>query len=61
MSAMGLPRCGGARIVFGLCGERVGRLVARSDCSARHVLYMLELWGDWQIEVGGDSMIVAGM
>lgn len=59
MRTMGLPRCGGARMILGL-GERVGRLLARSDCSARHVLYMLEL-GDWQADEGGDSMVVAGM
>ena len=56
---MGLPRCGGARAILGL-GESVGRLVARSDCSARHVLYMLEL-GDWQIDEGGESIVVAGV
>lgn len=59
---MGLPRWGGgARMVLGL-EDRVGRLLARSDCSARHVLYMLEL-GDWQVDGGGDSMVVvvAGM
>ena len=58
---MGLPRWGGARMILGL-GDRVGRLLARSDCSARHVLYMLEL-GDWQVDGGGDSMVVvvAGM
>ena len=56
---MGLPRCGGARMVLGL-GERAGRLLARRDCSARHVLYMFEL-GDWQVDDGGESMVVAGM
>lgn len=60
-STMGLPRCGGggARMVLGL-GERFGRLLARSDCSARQVLNMLEL-GDWQVDNGGDSMVVAGV
>ena len=56
---MGLPRCGGARMILGL-GERAGRLLARRDCSARHVLYMFEL-GDWQVDDGGESMVVAGM
>lgn len=56
---MGLPRWGGARIILGL-GERVGRLLARSDCSARQVLYMFEL-GDWQVDDGGDSMVVAAL
>ena len=56
---MGLPRCGGARMVLGL-GERAGRLLARRDCSARHVLYMFEV-GDWQVDDGGESMVVAGM
>lgn len=58
---MGLPSWGGARMILGL-GDRVGRLLARSDCSARHVLYMLEL-GDWQVDGGGESMVVvvAGM
>lgn len=57
---IGLPRCGGARMSLGL-GDRVGRLLARRDCSARHVLYMLEV-GDWQVVGGGDSMVVvAGM
>ena len=59
---MGLPRCGGgggARTVFGL-GDRFGRLLARSDCRARQVLNMLAL-GDWQVDGGGDSMVVAGV
>lgn len=59
MSTMGLPRCGGARMNLGL-GESVERLLARSVCSARHVLYILEL-DDWQVDDGGDSMVVAGM
>ena len=60
LRTMGLPRCGGgARMIFGL-GERVGRLLARRDCSARHVLNMLEL-GDWQVDVGGESIVVAGL
>ena len=46
-------------MILGL-GERVGRLLARSDCSARHVLYMFER-GDWQVDGGGDSIIVGGM
>ena len=46
-------------MVLGL-GERAGRLLARRDCSARHVLYMFEL-GDWQVDDGGESMVVAGM
>ena len=57
---MGLPRWGGARMVLGL-GERVGRLLVRRVCSARQVLYMLELLGDWQVAEVGDSMVVAGM
>ena len=56
---MGLPRCDGARMVLGL-GERLGRLLARSDCSARHVLKVFEL-GDWQVDDGGDSIVVAGL
>ena len=56
---MGLPRGGGARTVLGP-GERFGRLLARSDCSARQVLNMLEL-GDWQVDGGGESMVVAGV
>lgn len=59
MSTIGLARCGGARIILGL-GESVGRLLARSDCSARHVLYVLEL-GDSQVDDAGDSIVVAGM
>lgn len=58
---IGLSRCGGdARMSLGV-GDRVGRLLARRDCSARQVLYMLEL-GDWHVDGGGDSMVVvAGM
>ena len=56
---MGLPRCGGARMILGL-GARVGRLLVRRDCSARHVLYIFEL-GDWQVDGGGESIVVAGM
>lgn len=57
---MGLPRWGGARMILGL-GDRAGRLLARRDCSARHVLYMFAL-GDWQVvDDGGESMVVAGM
>ncbi len=56
---MGLPRCGGARMILGL-GERAGRLLVRRDCRARQVLYMLEL-GDWQVVVGGESIVVAGV
>ena len=41
-------------------GESVGRLLARRDCSARHVLYMLEL-GDWHVEAGGGGIVVAGL
>lgn len=55
---MGLPRCGGARMILGL-GERAGRLLARRDCSARQVLYLLV--GDWQMDDGGESIVVAGM
>ena len=44
-------------MVLGL-GERFGRLLARSDCSARQVLNML---GDWQADDGGDIMVVAGV
>ena len=56
---MGLPRCGGGRMILGL-GERAGRLLARRDCSARQVLYLLEV-GDWQVDDGGESIVVAGM
>lgn len=59
MRTMGLPRCGGSRMVLGL-DEGVGRLLARSDCSARHVLYMFEL-GDRQVDDAGDSIVVAGV
>lgn len=59
VSTMGLPRCGGARMILGL-GERVARLLVRRDCSARQVLYMFEL-GDWQMDEGGESIVVAGM
>ena len=62
VSTMGLPRYGGgsgARLVLGL-EDRVGKLLARSDCSARHVLNMLEL-GDWHVDGGGERMVVAGM
>ena len=54
---MGLPRWGGARMNLGL-GERAGRLLARRDCSARQVLYLLEV-GDWQTDDGGESIVVA--
>lgn len=47
-------------MILGLEESAVGRLLARSDCRARHVLYMLEL-GDWQVDEVGDSIVVAGV
>ena len=32
----------------------------RSDCSARQVLYMFEP-DDWQVDDGGESIVVDGM
>jgi len=55
VSTIGLARAGGGRETV----DSVGRLVVRSDCKVRQVLWMFaesgEL-GDWQVEGGGERI-----